>query len=421
MGKLGTTPRRRRSTALALVVTALLAAACSLTAADDDGRDAGASSTTTVTVVPLQVLPTRGIVSPYTGRAYATQMSAVGGRPPYAWSISSGALPEGLTLAPSGLLSGTSTATGAYSYGVTVTDTKGAKRSMTLTGNMNSGATPIPFVIATFTLPAFGLNQDLGFEPAFVGGTPPYTFGATDLPAGVTMDPATGTLMGQPTTAGSFSFPLTLKDSLGNVAGGTPVTVSMSVNPPRVVPAGGGGGAGGFKCAPYDSTVPAGFQYAGIFEYKWEDSTAKPPTSGTGSFRVSFDATCLAPATNGSVVLKITKVNGSDAFFGTVGSATPKEGSVMTMPADPPTTPSNKSQPGQGVVLLFPNGATLATTNDQPGLFNVLAATSPFKIVSNPQQSAAWTLVNVTTGKAFTHGGNPNARVTGTSWNFDHL
>ena len=81
MGKLGDTPRRR-STALGFVVTALLAAACSLTAADDGARDGGASSTTTVTVVPLQLLPTRGIVSPYTGRPYATQMSAVGGRPP---------------------------------------------------------------------------------------------------------------------------------------------------------------------------------------------------------------------------------------------------------------------------------------------------------------------------------------------------
>ncbi len=417
MGKTRLT-RGAAGTVLALALVFVASAACSLPG-DDSDSDGGGSASTYVTVVPLQFLAITGVVSPYTGRPYARQFSARGGRPPYTWTVSSGALPEGLTLAPSGVLSGTSNATGAYSFGLTVTDTKGATSRGSSSGTMNSGATPIPFALASFTLPPYGLNQDFGFEPALVGGTPPYTFGFTGLPAGITGDPATGTLGGQATTAGSFSLSLTLRDSTGAVASGSPVTVQALIEPPRKTGATTGGGGGG--CAPYDATVPAGFQYAGIFAYTWEDTSAKPPTSGSGSFRVSFDATCLAPATNGSVVLRITKANGSDPFFGTVGGVGTQEGSVLLMPADPPTTPSHPSQPGQGVVIRFPNGATLATNNDAPGLFNVLAATSPFKIVSNPGQASAWSLVNATTGKPFAPANAPNAHVTATSWNFDHL
>ncbi|MBZ6400034.1 MAG: putative Ig domain-containing protein [Kalamiella piersonii] len=48
------------------------------------------------------------------------------------------------------------------------------------------------------------------------GGRAPYTFSATTLPAGVTLNAATGALAGTPSAAGSYSFQVTAADSLGN-------------------------------------------------------------------------------------------------------------------------------------------------------------------------------------------------------------
>lgn len=57
------------------------------------------------------------------GGAYADQFSVSGGTAPYTWSLGSGsALPAGLSLSPSGLLSGTPTAAGPVMFTVDVTD-----------------------------------------------------------------------------------------------------------------------------------------------------------------------------------------------------------------------------------------------------------------------------------------------------------
>ena len=55
--------------------------------------------------------------------AYSDTLSASGGVAPYAWSVSAGALPDGMTLgASSGVLGGTPTAAGTFSFTVKVTD-----------------------------------------------------------------------------------------------------------------------------------------------------------------------------------------------------------------------------------------------------------------------------------------------------------
>jgi hypothetical protein len=70
-------------------------------------------------------------------------------------------------------------------------------------------------------------------SPAIVvtGGTPPYTFsvagGPANLPAGLTLNPATGAVAGTPTATGAFTIQAT--DSTGTVIGTCPFSINRTV------------------------------------------------------------------------------------------------------------------------------------------------------------------------------------------------
>ncbi len=75
--------------------------------------------------------------------AYSQTLAATGGLTPYSWSVSTGALPAGLTLnAATGVISGTPSAIGTSNFTVKVTDSEAptvsqtANLSITITGNL---------------------------------------------------------------------------------------------------------------------------------------------------------------------------------------------------------------------------------------------------------------------------------------------
>ena len=59
------------------------------------------------------------------GYAYYYKLGASGGTLPYTWTLTGGALPPGLTLAASGVVSGTPYKTGSYIFNAKVTDSRG--------------------------------------------------------------------------------------------------------------------------------------------------------------------------------------------------------------------------------------------------------------------------------------------------------
>ena len=67
------------------------------------------------------------------GTAYQVSLVAMGGVKPYTWSVTSGALPEGLTLgAETGVLSGVTNQVGDFSFQVTVKDSESNRANNTL-------------------------------------------------------------------------------------------------------------------------------------------------------------------------------------------------------------------------------------------------------------------------------------------------
>jgi hypothetical protein len=67
------------------------------------------------------------------GTAYSTAITATGGMAPYFWSIYSGSLPSGLVLQKSGVISGTPTIAGTYSFQMSVVDSSPIQQNFTST------------------------------------------------------------------------------------------------------------------------------------------------------------------------------------------------------------------------------------------------------------------------------------------------
>ncbi len=104
-----------------------------------------ASLTTTVgstNTTPLS-FPASTLMTGTVGQAYAAQLSATGGSGTYSYALTVGSLPAGLTLAQSGIISGTPTDTGSANFTVKATDTGSASASANFTLTVNSLSSPI--------------------------------------------------------------------------------------------------------------------------------------------------------------------------------------------------------------------------------------------------------------------------------------
>jgi len=147
-------------------------------------------------------------------------VTVTGGTSPYTFSIV-GTLPAGLTLNTStGAVTGTPTAAGSFS--IQVKDANG------VVGNATCPVTIIAGPQVTCSATATSGEVGTAFNSPAVtvtGGTSPYTFSIVGtLPAGLTLNTATGAVTGTPTAAGSFS--IQVKDANGVVGNATcPITI----------------------------------------------------------------------------------------------------------------------------------------------------------------------------------------------------
>lgn len=149
------------------------------------------------------------------GVAYSVRLGATGGRIPYNWSFTGGALPSGLNLDSSGLLSGTPGAAGLFSFAVTVTDDLGGQATMSLDLRVNN-----PLSITTASLADATAGTAYFQLLAASGGTQPHNWAVTvgSLPNGMTLDSGTGQLGGIPTTPGTYNFTARVTDAGGQQA-----------------------------------------------------------------------------------------------------------------------------------------------------------------------------------------------------------
>jgi large repetitive protein len=176
---------------------------------------------------PALQITTGGLANATEGTAYAATLSASGGGS-LTWTLSSGSLPAGLTLGANGVLSGTPTAGGSYTFTVRVE------------GGGRSASKQFALVVVqrlTASAPSaqtWEVGRPLQISIDAKGGIPGYSWSLSGkLPArtgfvGDKGNGATSFLQGVPGEAGTFPIVLTVTDAAGASA---QVTLTLTVAP----------------------------------------------------------------------------------------------------------------------------------------------------------------------------------------------
>jgi hypothetical protein len=137
--------------------------------ADSQATPATATQILTLAVNVLGKLQitTTTLTAATDGVAYNATLTATGGITPYTWTITSGTLPTGLTLSTSGVISGTPTQTGSFTFTVQVQDSETtpqtATQSLTLVVN--------DLLKGNFAFSFNGFDNSHGGTPVFMAGS----------------------------------------------------------------------------------------------------------------------------------------------------------------------------------------------------------------------------------------------------------
>ena len=154
-------------------------------------------------------LPNATINQPYQFQLIGTpQVNVV-------WSVPQGSqLPQGFSLSPSGLLSGTGSSLGAFSFQIQLLNPQFPTQAAVRTFSFQVALGPLSIVQPT--LPPATQNVPYSFNLGASGGIPPYTWSlGIGVPQGISIGSTTGIISGTPTQTGSFPITVTLQDSTG--------------------------------------------------------------------------------------------------------------------------------------------------------------------------------------------------------------
>ncbi len=156
------------------------------------------------------------------GVAYNTSLTASGGVAPYAFAITQGTLPAGLSISSSGIISGTTSTTGTSAITVRATDARGCQGFTTIQLSVTTAMS-----ITTTSLPN-GTEGTAYTSTTFAatGGNGSYQNWRVStgvLPSGLSINSSTGVLSGTPASPGTYVVSIAVDDALV-----TPASVSVT-------------------------------------------------------------------------------------------------------------------------------------------------------------------------------------------------
>jgi uncharacterized protein (TIGR03437 family) len=257
----------------------------------------------TITVPTLSITTTT-LPNAVLNQSYSASVTAAGGSGSYTFSQQGGTLPPGITLASSGVLSGTPTAAGSYSFTVRAQDSSLASVQSTLTINVNNVS---GFAITTTSLPNGQVNVTYSTGLTVSGGTPPYSFSllSGSLPNGLVLN-SNGVISGTPTANGTSTFTVRVTDS-GTNSTQSSFTLTIAANVLSIVNSGLLNAQSGSS---YSATISA---TGGVQPYTFNISSGALPAGLTLSSNGAITGTPTATG-NFSFVVRVVDAAGGQAI-----------------------------------------------------------------------------------------------------------
>ena len=182
-------------------------------ASNAQGSDTQAFSGT-VTSSPVAPTITTTTLNSLTQSVAFSQTLNATGTAPLTWTISAGTLPSGLSLNSStGVISGSPTGSGAYSFTVQATNTAG-NDTQAYSGTIESSGTAPTITTTILSTMQVGVSFSQTINKT---GSTPMTWGVTvgTIPPGLSINSSTGVISGTPTTAAAYSFTVQATNAFG--------------------------------------------------------------------------------------------------------------------------------------------------------------------------------------------------------------
>ena len=314
-----------------------------------------AAANLSIVVNPDLSVTTASLPAGVIGSNYSQTLAAAGGITPYTWSITTGSLPTGLSLNGStGVISGkpSGTFTGTVSFTVTVTDNESPTKQ-TASANLSIIISAPPLSVTTSSLVGGSIGNAYSQTLQATGGVTPYSWTVTtgSLPAGLSLNAATGVISGTPTGTfvGTDSFTVTVTDAETPTGGKASVNLSIAIS---VAP---------LSVTTTSSSLPLGVAnslYAGatlqatggITPYSWAVTTGSLPAGLT--LNASTGAISGTPTAPGTANFTVTV---TDSETPTAKTATAN----LSLVVNPALSVTTTTLPPGVIGTVYP-GATLA-------------------------------------------------------------
>ncbi|MDE1160688.1 MAG: putative Ig domain-containing protein [Acidobacteriaceae bacterium] len=349
-----------------------------------DANSATATATYTVQIQSATLVAAGGaLTNGMVGTAYSASTSATGGTTPYSWTVVGGTLPSGLTFSPAGMLTGTPTAAGSYTFMAKVTDANSATANATYTVLIQNAT----LVAAGGALTNGTVGTAYSASVTATGGSTPYTwaFVSGTLPPGLTLG-ANGALTGTPTTASSYTFVAKVTDA-NNVTANATYTVLIEAT--QLVNAGGtlaDGTVGTTYTAsvsasggtsPYSWTLLSGTLPPGLTLSATGAVSGSPTTVGTYTF-VAKVTDANSTSANGTYTIKVSAANNLVITSGTLPDGTVNVAYQQTLAITGGTSPYSCSVTTGALPagLTFGAGCVVSGTPTTAGTVNFTTTTT---------------------------------------------
>ena len=264
------------------------------------------------------VITSSGTASGTVGTAFSYQITATDSPT----SFGATGLPAGLTVnTGSGLISGTPTGPGTSSVTVSATNSGGTGGApLTLTVN----AVP-PVITSSATA---GGTVASSFSYQITATNSPTSFGATGLPAGLTVNTGSGLISGTPTGPGISHVTVSATNSAGTGSG--PLTLTVTAVPPVITSSATASGTvgSGFSYQITATNTPTSFGATGLpagVTVNTVSGLISGTPAGVGTSSVTVSATNSGGTGSGPLTLTVTAmspvITSSGTASGTVGTA----------------------------------------------------------------------------------------------------